>query len=55
MAGHVAVLSEFTTAVIRTPSFETAGFTVPKVEKPADLLPTFDKWSQDARSELGHY
>jgi len=52
MAAHVANLSGFTTVVISTPSFDTAGATIPRVEKHADLLDKFAKFSQEARAAL---
>jgi uncharacterized damage-inducible protein DinB len=52
LAGHVATLSGFTTVVIRTPGLEIAEANIPKVEKHADLLDTFTKFSQEARKAV---
>ena len=52
MAGHVATLTGFTTAAIKTPELEVAGANFPRVEKHADLLNTFAKLGQEARAAL---
>jgi uncharacterized damage-inducible protein DinB len=53
MAAHVATLPGFTTATIKSPELELTTVSMPKVEKQADLLPTFAKASQEARAALG--
>ena len=52
LAGHVATLPGFTTTTIKTAELEIAGSDFPKVEKPADLVSTFDKMSKEARAAL---
>jgi len=52
MAAHVATLPGFTTVAIKTPEFDVVNAKIPKVEKQADLLPTFAKSSQEARAAL---
>jgi len=52
MAAHVATLSGFITATIRTPELDVANAHIPKVEKQADLLPTFATSSREARAAL---
>lgn len=52
IAGHVAVLPGFTTVVIKMPELEIVGVNIPRVEKRADLLDTFEKLRQEARDAL---
>jgi uncharacterized damage-inducible protein DinB len=52
MAGHVATLTGFTTVTIKTPALEIADASIPKVEKHADLLNTFEKMGGEARAAL---
>ncbi|MBZ5701237.1 MAG: DinB family protein [Acidobacteriia bacterium] len=52
MAGHVATLPGFTTVVLKTPELDIAGITIPKVERHADLLDTFERFRQEARAAL---
>jgi uncharacterized damage-inducible protein DinB len=52
MAAHVATLSGFITATIRTPELDVANAHIPKGEKQADLLPTFATSSREARATL---
>ena len=52
MAAHIATLPGFATITIKTPEFDVVNAKIPKVEKPADLLPTFAKSSQEARAAL---
>jgi len=52
MAAHVATLPGFTTATIQTHELDVVNAKIPKVEKQADLLPTFAKSSQEARAAL---
>jgi len=52
MAGHIATLPGFTTVTIKTPSLDIAEANIPKVERHADLLPTFARSSQEARAAV---
>jgi len=52
LAGHIASLPHFTVTTIQTPQLEIEGSKFPSVEKPADLLPTFDSMSKEARAAL---
>jgi uncharacterized damage-inducible protein DinB len=52
IAGHVATLAGFTTVTIKTPSLEIADASIPKVEKHADLMNTFEKMGGEARAAL---
>jgi uncharacterized damage-inducible protein DinB len=52
LAGHIASLPHFTVTTIQTPRLEIEGSKFPNVEKPADLLPTFDSMSKEARAAL---
>lgn len=52
LAGHVASLPHFTTTTITTSKLEIEGSKFPRVEKHADLLPTLDLMSNEARAAL---
>jgi uncharacterized damage-inducible protein DinB len=52
MAGHVATLPGFGTAIMKTPELELSGIQIPKIEKQADLVSSFQKISGEARSAL---
>jgi len=52
MAGHVATLTGFATAIIKNPELELASTDIPKVEKHADLLSTFEKLGLETRAAL---
>jgi uncharacterized damage-inducible protein DinB len=52
MAAHVATLPGFAAATIRMPELDVANAHIPKVEKQADLLPTFATSSREARAAL---
>ncbi len=52
LAGHVATLPGFGTAIIRTPKREIAGAKFPRVEKHAVLVDTFDRAVEDTRKAL---
>jgi uncharacterized damage-inducible protein DinB len=52
MAGHVATLPRFMTAVSTGPDYELSKGGSPKVEKDADLLGLFAKVSEEARQAV---
>lgn len=52
LAGHVASLPNFIITTIQTPQLEIEGSKFPSVEKHADLLPTFESMSKEARAAL---
>jgi uncharacterized damage-inducible protein DinB len=52
IAGHVATLAGFTTVTIQTPHLEIAEANIPRVQKHADLMNTFEKMSGEARAAL---
>jgi hypothetical protein len=52
MAGHVATLAGFTIVTIKKPDLDLADASIPKVEKHADLLNTFEKMGAEARAAL---
>lgn len=52
LAGHLATLPEFTTTTIQTPKLEIAEWKGSSPGKQADLVPTFDKLSNEARTAL---
>lgn len=52
LAGHVATLPGFGTAILRTPSLDIAGANFPRVESHAMLIDTFDRASEDTRKAL---
>lgn len=53
LAGHVATLPGFGTAIIRTPGLEVVGARFPRVEKHATLIDTFLRAVEDTRKALG--
>ena len=52
LAGHVATLPGFGTAIIRTPSLEISGARFPRVEKHSMLIDTFDRAAEDTHKAL---
>lgn len=52
LAGHIATLPGFGTAIIRKPSLEIAGANFPRVDSHAVLIDTFDRAAEDTRQAL---
>ncbi len=52
LAGHVATLPGFGTAIIRKPSLEIVGANFPRVERHDMLINTFDRSTEDTRNAL---
>ncbi|MGH9686061.1 MAG: DinB family protein [Candidatus Acidiferrales bacterium] len=52
LAGHIATLPGFGTAILRTPSLNIAGAKFPRVESHAMLIDTFDRAAEDTRKAL---
>ncbi|MDE3170906.1 MAG: DinB family protein, partial [Acidobacteriota bacterium] len=52
LAGHIATLPGFGTAIIRKSSLDLAASNFPRVETHAMLIDTFDRASEDARQAL---
>ena len=52
LAGHIATLPRFVIPVVHESKMEISGYPSPKVENPAELLPTFSKSREDARNAL---
>jgi uncharacterized damage-inducible protein DinB len=54
LAGHIATLPNFGTLVIKQPSLEISAANLPRVDKHAIMVDTFDRAVQDTRKALQH-